>query len=966
MPLVAVARHRHHFGVEGESDDWRAPKGSERNGRVLREGHVGIGADYEVSDLGNALEREYRTDAHLVPYILRDPRGASMARQPRINKQGLAFVRGLGFSVTVEVLLADIDNPGHVPWTDELREHARKLDAKLATAGVYYSANGRRIVQPLTRPVEVDAGGRVEHVLAAWLRELTELGYHPDDGCQDWTRHFRLPHVKRAGKYFARAELVDLSRMQPIDPPEPAPLLNRRRKVPRLTGELVKAGPVDDAPLAAAFAAAGWLGPSLGHGKRIALCPFRALHTTGRDGDSSTIIFGATPATPIGWWHCSHGHCAGRSQADVVDALPEHARLLLPAAGEKPKPKPRERELVDKGAAAPLLERAFRAAPDGLSVVIAGCGTGKTEAAIAIAVERAKSPGGGPKRAPAHSKTAISVPTTKLSVEVYKRIQARGEPVRRLFGPLSMRRADGSPECAIHENAAAFSKGGLSVPWELCEGRGKQPCEYADTCQARGGVEGPDDARIIVGPHKLLSRLDAAAGKTGLLVIDEPPAFLQNEVLTSEQLVECARGLREYFDHRYAAALEVSLSALAGWIATAPLDKPGPLADGVARVDPALLEEAYRATGGETAVECARAAFPPTEEDGPERRSSSPPVQRQWAYAARRSLYVARTIGEASKVARIVWTALTCKDGGAIARVEERGGRRVLVVTLPEVQLREAMRREGQVVVADAGGAQHLGLYKLVVGYEPPVTEVYVGDGAEIRRTLLRRRASRKGFLRHGRLVVDGSLARSVELAVKWLEEELTPRAAIVTFLPLALLLRATLGEQVGGLWLMAGQLPEVLDEGVRRLSPILARLHTTLDVGHYGAVRGLDHWRGHDALVTLGDPWPQLADSRWETELLRLGNWEGRLEQAAQQELEQAHGRLRTVHRDTPARALHVGLVRPGGWGGDVEVRDDRGGQPRHAGRDAVRAMVERLGGVAQAARELGMDRKTVRRYLS
>lgn len=964
MPLIAVASSRHAYGVESSSDDWRAPCGDDRNGREMRSGRVGVESRYEVQDLSNALEREYATDAHLVAYVLRDPRGCSSLRQPRINKQGLGFVRSLGFTVTIEVLFADVDNPAHGAWTPELLAIAAEQDRKLATAGVYYTSHGRRIVQPLTRAVLVEDA---EGVLAGWLRSLQALGIHVDEGCQDWTRHFRCPHVRRQGKRFERSTSVDWSRMVPIDPPISTVLLGRRRRT-RASIELSRPGDVADAPLAQAFDLAGWLGPMLGQGKRAVLCPFREHHTIGRDFDSSTVIFGATPAAPIGWWLCSHGHCSHRTQREAIAMLPAGARLLLDDA-PRPERRDRPREIVSKERARPLLEEAFRSAPAGLSVVIASCGTGKTEAALAVAGERAEA------EQRLDVRTAISVPTNRLAIEVAGRARAKGIAVRRIFGPLSVLRDDGSPECQIHECASAFGRGGLSVPWEFCSGRGKVPCEYATSCKASGGTEGPDDARVVIGPHALLSRLDAAAGKTGLLVIDEPPALLANEVLTPEQLTKCATDLLVYFEPRYAAALGVSLRALAGWIQTGPLDKPGPLANGVVNVNAELLELALDATGAENAIAAARAAFEESAEDEPRRRSEAPPVQRQYAFAARRAVYIARAIGEASRVARIVWTALTCQPGHVVARIEERKGHRVIVVTMPDVQLRIALGginakgglgREGRTVVADAGGRQHLPIYRMISGADVPVTEVHAGDGAEVRRTHLRQRASRAGWMRHGQLVIDGSLVRSVELAVSWLLEEPTGKAALVTFKPLELALRAARGEGVLALWLKAGQDRETLKEAVRRLAGPLQRLPRAPDMGHYGAVRGLDHWREHDALVTLGDPWGQLGDARHEGDLLRIPDWEGRLEDAARGELEQAHGRLRTVHRSTPARALHVGLLRPGGWDGlEVDVRDDPGGRRRAADPHDVRAAVAREGSVSGAARALGVDRHTIRRQL-
>lgn len=401
--LIAVAPNRHAYGVE-EGDDWRVPPGRPGNDRAIeRDGRIrqtGIRSEYVVSHLSNALAETYKTDAHLVAYVLRDANGQPLAAQPRINKSngGLDFVESLGFSIEIDCLFADLDNPGHVEWTDELLVHARAQDAQLLTAGVYYTAHGRRVVQPLTRPVRVP---EAEGVLAAWLGELQRLGMHVDEGCQDWTRHFRLPHVKRRGVASTFKPIVSLAFMRPIDPPAPAPLLGvRSRSRGRTSGP---AGDLDGTPLAEAFKLAGWLGHSLGKGKAAIRCPFAASHTIGRDFDSSSVLFGPTSTAPLGWIHCSHGHCSHHTQKEFLAALPPEARKLVPRPD---RPAPPTRSLVSTDDAKVALEKAFRSAPDGLSVVVAGCGTGKTEAAIAVAGERAARP----TRARTHS--ADGLPNT--------------------------------------------------------------------------------------------------------------------------------------------------------------------------------------------------------------------------------------------------------------------------------------------------------------------------------------------------------------------------------------------------------------------------------------------------------------------------------------------------------------------------------------------------------------------------
>jgi hypothetical protein len=63
--------------------------------------------------------------------------------------------------------------------------------------------------------------------------------------------------------------------------------------------------------LGAAFKTAGWLGEQVRPGVFSVICPNRASHTSGRDYDTSTVIFAPRPGMPRGMFWCSHGHCQG-------------------------------------------------------------------------------------------------------------------------------------------------------------------------------------------------------------------------------------------------------------------------------------------------------------------------------------------------------------------------------------------------------------------------------------------------------------------------------------------------------------------------------------------------------------------------------------------------------------------------------------------------------------------------------
>jgi hypothetical protein len=126
------------------------------------------------------------------------------------------------------------------------------------------------------------------------------------------------------------------------------------------------------------------------------------------------------------------------------------------------------------------------------------------------------------------------------------------------------------------------------------------------------------------------------------------------------------------------------------------------------------------------------------------------------------------------------------------------------------------------------------------------------------------------------------------------------------------------------------------------------------------------------DCLATLGDAWPNLGQVRSEVEFLGLPDaWEARLEALCRAELEQAHGRLRVVHRQRPGRALHIGSVLPGGSGwsaGKVQIRRFKLGPWKSAATmtaDELAEHVDRLGGLRAASRILGCAHTTIARYL-
>jgi hypothetical protein len=147
-------------------------------------------------------------------------------------------VRGHGFELLHFVMIADVDTPGHEAMTPEQLADARARLAKLVTIGWYTSRAGLRILQPMVRPISPE---HFETAVPAWLDELqAALGpaWIVDRACQDWTRHFRAPHVIRDGRpTVSEVHIETMTAIEPLRMP-PAPRRQRPSEMHRLVARL--------------------------------------------------------------------------------------------------------------------------------------------------------------------------------------------------------------------------------------------------------------------------------------------------------------------------------------------------------------------------------------------------------------------------------------------------------------------------------------------------------------------------------------------------------------------------------------------------------------------------------------------------------------------------------------------------------------------------------------------------------
>lgn len=928
-------------------------------------------ATYDQLDLLDALERVYTTDAHAVGYVLpADHELVVHGRQPRLTKSTDPAILAVARFTTIFV---DVDNPGHAPWTDELRAEAiaRYRDHDLPF-GVYHTTGGARFVLPLVEPVPVL---EAEPLIRRAFSMIDAAGFVVDWSGKDWTRHMRMPHVVRGGRQFI-SPFVDFERMRPVElepldiptretqrrskraslPPIPfTPTLAehwqaRARAIGETIARTVTTG-YHDMYLAIAGALLQRQVPPEHVPELVRIAAMTAgsakpPHHERNARDTVARYLSGQPVTGLRNLVVDHPAVADAIHDALADARDIHLR------SQTSEPAPPSSSLADTVAA---LERTIANAPDGLSVVVAECGLGKTRAAQNVAAARAASKPATSKRAPLQTKTAISVDKTELAEQIADDLAAAGVPVRRVFGPLSVLDDRGEPVCKFAAKALPLVEGGQSIRWEFCLGRGKYFCEYYRDCTAKDGFvdSAPTPAvdsnpRVTVGTHALLRELDAAAGATGLLVIDEPPALLETHVILVDDL-QLALNNVSSFQRDFAEAMHPVLLALRDWD------------------DPAISFDDLTDT----------LERPPIE-DAEGNRITRPPLRSDTARACRADIVLARIVGKVSYVLRALFRAMTNAD--ATVRLELEPTR--IVVTCPREDLTLALRREGSVVAMDANADLHLPAFTKVVGYEPPVHRFYAEDGAPIERTILRcGSATRSSWLSHGRVVLDTGLLTALRGIVAWARNcaeklERPVHLAIITMRVIELAIRAGTGEDVIAEWTRAKQSARVYHEASSAIGAIL-RVDAIAGVAtaHYGATRGLNRLASVDCLATLGDPWSNGGIVEAEAAYLAVDRDE-RWTAIAQAELEQAHGRLRTVHRRTRGFALHVGHVVPGGsgWKSSPDrpaVRATRlvGGRPP-AGAPfppgELERLVQRLGGVRAVARAVGCSHTTIGRYLA
>ena len=196
-------------GCVVHTSDWRLRPGTAAN-------RHGVRAERHTTIAELATHR-WATDALVSGYVVtRD--GIALDATPRVSKESLPWLRSQGLDAHQTCLIADVDTPGHVPWTPETRAAFEVLWAtapSLKSCGLYLSPKGYRLLQPLATWLPVDVA---EPRLLAWLKQLVAEGvWESVLECKDWGHLMRVPLSPGRA-----SERIDMSRLRAVEPPAAA------------------------------------------------------------------------------------------------------------------------------------------------------------------------------------------------------------------------------------------------------------------------------------------------------------------------------------------------------------------------------------------------------------------------------------------------------------------------------------------------------------------------------------------------------------------------------------------------------------------------------------------------------------------------------------------------------------------------------------------------------------------------
>lgn len=293
---------------------------------VIRDRFVAAGASGAVTAaLGEALTRRFRTDAHF--------QAASSPLGRRLSSKHIGAV-----PISMGALCIDLDGPGHLAGDDWIAETDAAIRHVLeAHPGgfAYRTRGGWRLLWRLPEAFEISSAADAAEWKARYLIACDYIadrfGIECDRSCADWSRLFRLPHATRdvGGQPEELPTIGDASaigvfvlpRAEDMCPRTPLAL---EPGAPAAQMPRVDVGHVSSRPgaclLYRLLAERGDILRPRGDRAFVIRCPNVGHHSTGRDGDGSTLLY-LPEGTGYGVIHCKHSGCIDFEIQDWLEVL---------------------------------------------------------------------------------------------------------------------------------------------------------------------------------------------------------------------------------------------------------------------------------------------------------------------------------------------------------------------------------------------------------------------------------------------------------------------------------------------------------------------------------------------------------------------------------------------------------------------------------------------------------------------
>ena len=909
-------------------------------------------------------------------------------------------------------------------WWSLLRRRIEALDAVHPGAFAYRTRGGARLIYRPRVPLVIENGtGEIAWkrlYLACLVYLARRFSIVADPSISDWPRLIRLPHVTRDG-VFQRAETLgdpfsvgvldfgddgedegamEFARRLAANTKVWAPALRilARNALPperrARNTRPIKHHAVHD--IGTWNALASDLGRALTrhtvrHGVHLALAgacydrgvPLergpelaRAICAASGETDDRPQVWQTTAdRVRAGQTVTGYGHLATHwpDLAALIDtALPSGggARAVRDELDERGTP-----DAIVASEASSTIRTALTNPPPGLSLLRVTEGAGKTRAAVDVLRARALDVGDC-ESIPSAMKSLYVAPTHRVAAEVADALRGtRGVYLRSVLA------AGG---CAYHVPLGRVTAARHAVQtW--CEGWGMgykgapKPCDKLKGCPARAGavvqLGGDGSPAVVVTVHSLLQQGLNEVGDNALVIIDEDPDAVEALTLTREEL-ETAAGSESDFalSERFRGPV---LRALAVGLERGDLPTENPLRVVFERGCAALADDTAWTTqvtqeyGTTDPTEILRAyAWKVVWSEYKDAKGTTLRRRSAWAPRPSKRSHAAVIAGAVSErftgaslthatVARLVAGVVQEKatNGAehserAVAAVEVApgdGSRRVLRAVIASPAVAAALHRYGPTVLLDA--TADTSIVNALAQGNVPATDVRVEDGATVeRRLLFWSGASRKHVLAESGDVrwVDG-LERYLRAALAMVYERGARSIGLFTWKPLADVLRAG------------------TDPIARAILDELGAAGVGMHVGHYGDARSRNDWMNCEALVSLGDPKPNVGASRAIAAVLGLSEKHDEVyRRATAAELSQVAGRLRAPWRKAPALHIHVGTIAPASWDGRAKVMELTKGLTTEMDATVVAQAVHVYGSKRLAAAAIGVSRRTVGRTLA